>query len=74
MIGRIGRRQSAPTNLFARYVLPRFEEPSAWRSQSMDWMRANREAFSARRKAAAASAVERHFAAEQSGKNREAAK
>jgi len=51
--------------LFARYVLPRFEERSAWRSQSMDWMRANREAFSAKRKAAAASAVERHFAAEE---------
>jgi limonene 1,2-monooxygenase len=32
--------------LFARYVLPRFEERSAWRSQSMDWMRANRESFS----------------------------
>jgi hypothetical protein len=28
----------------------------------MDWMRANRDAFSAKRKAAAASAVERHFA------------
>ena len=40
----------------------------------MDWMRANREAFSAKRKAAAASAVERHFAAEQARKNREAAK
>ena len=51
--------------LFARYVLPRFEERSAWRSQSMDWMRANRDAFSAKRKAAAASAVERHFAAEE---------
>ena len=24
--------------LFARYVLPRFEERSAWRSQSMDWI------------------------------------
>ena len=60
--------------LFARYVLPRFEERSAWRSQSMDWMRANREAFSAKRKAAAASAVERHFAAEQVRRNREAAK
>jgi hypothetical protein len=46
-------------------VLPRFEERSAWRSQSMDWMRDNREAFSAKRKAAAASAVERHFAAEE---------
>ena len=59
--------------LFARYVLPRFEERSAWRSQSMDWMRANREAFSAKRKAASASAVERHFAAaEQSRKGLEA--
>ena len=56
--------------LFARHVLPRFEERSAWRSQSMDWMRANREGFSAKRKAAAASAVERHFA----DKTRDAAK
>jgi limonene 1,2-monooxygenase len=24
--------------LFARYVLPRFEERSLWRSQSVDWM------------------------------------
>jgi hypothetical protein len=56
-------------------VLPRFEERSAWRSQSMDWMRANREAFSAKRKAATASAVERHFAAEeQKTKGLEAAK
>jgi len=31
----------------------------------MDWMRANRGAFSAKRKAAVASAVERHFAAEE---------
>jgi len=60
--------------LFARYVLPRFEERSVWRSQSMDWMRANREAFSAKRKAAAASAVARHFAAEEAGKKPEAAK
>jgi len=56
-------------------VLPRFEERSAWRSQSMDWMRSNREAFSAKRKAATASAVERHFAAEeQKTKGLEAAK
>ncbi len=51
-------------------VLPRFEERSAWRSQSMDWMRANRDEFSAKRKAAAASAVQRHFA----DKTRDAAK
>jgi hypothetical protein len=40
----------------------------------MDWMRANREAFSARRKAASASAVARHFAAEEAAKTRDAAK
>ena len=60
--------------LFARYVLPRFEERNAWRSQSMDWMRANREAFSTRRKSAMAHAVERHFAEEQKRKDLEAAK
>jgi limonene 1,2-monooxygenase len=60
--------------LFARYVLPRFEERNAWRSQSMDWMRANREAFSARRKTAQVHAVERHFAEEQRRKDIEAAK
>jgi limonene 1,2-monooxygenase len=49
--------------LFARYVLPRFEERSAWRAQSMDWMRANNESFSAKRKSATAKAVEKHFAA-----------
>jgi len=60
--------------LFARYVLPKFEERSRWRSESMDWLRANNEAFSAKRKAAAASAVARHFAAEEAKKNRDAAK
>jgi GH35 family endo-1,4-beta-xylanase len=60
--------------LFARYVLPLFEERILWRSQSMDWMRANREGFSAKRKAAAANAVERHFAADQARNDRKAAK
>jgi len=60
--------------LFARHVLPRFEERSRWRSESMDWMRTNRDIFSAKRKAAAASAVERHFAAEAAQQNRDAAK
>jgi limonene 1,2-monooxygenase len=54
--------------LFARYVLPRFAERSAWRSQSMDWMRANREIFSGKRKSATAKAVEQHFAAGQAAK------
>ena len=60
--------------LFARYVLPRFEERNAWRSQSMDWMRGNREAFSAKRKSAMAHAVERHFAEEDKRKVADAAK
>jgi hypothetical protein len=37
-------------------------------------MRANRDAFSAKRKAAAASAVERHFVADQARNGREAAR
>ena len=48
--------------LFARYVLPRFEQRNRWRSQSMDWMRGNRAGFSAKRKDATAKAVEKHFA------------
>jgi len=60
--------------LFARYVLPKFAERSAWREESMTWLRANNEPFSAKRKAAAASAVARHFAAEEAGKTRDAAK
>jgi hypothetical protein len=40
----------------------------------MDWMRANNEGFSAKRKAAAASAVARHFAAEEAKQNSDAAK
>jgi hypothetical protein len=40
----------------------------------MDWMRVNREGFSAKRKAAAASAVECHFAADQTRNDRDAPK
>jgi hypothetical protein len=54
--------------------LPRFEERNAWRSQSMDWMRGNREAFSAKRKTAMANAVERHFAEDERSKVADAAK
>jgi len=63
-LGRMGGDQALLRTIRA-LVLPRFEERNAWRSQSMDWMRANRGAFSAKRKAAVASAVERHFAAEE---------
>jgi limonene 1,2-monooxygenase len=48
--------------LFARYVLPRFDERNAWRARSMDWMRENRVDFSEQRKTATQKAVERHFA------------
>ncbi len=56
--------------LFARYVLPRFEERNRWRSESMDWMRGNREGFSAKRKDATAKAVEKHFAEKRSEEKR----
>jgi len=45
-------------------VLPRFEARNAWRSHSMDWMHANRETFSAKRKNAQVHAVDRHLAEE----------
>ena len=56
--------------LFARHVLPRFEERSAWREESMAWMRGNREAFSEKRKGAQALAIEQHFARAPGGKPR----
>jgi limonene 1,2-monooxygenase len=50
--------------LFARYVLPRFEERNQWREQSMGWLRENRVEFSTKRGDASAKAVEKHFAEE----------
>jgi limonene 1,2-monooxygenase len=58
--------------LMARYVLPKFEERSAWREQSMTWMRDNREGFSDKRKGAQVKAIEKHFADERAGKTRRA--
>ena len=46
--------------LFARYVLPRFEERNAWREESMQWLHSNREGFSGKRKSAQLHAIERH--------------
>jgi limonene 1,2-monooxygenase len=46
--------------LFARYVLPRFEERNVWREESMQWLRDNNEGFSAKRKSAQLHAIERH--------------
>ena len=40
--------------LFARYVLPKFNERNRWREESMAWLRANREDNSAKSKAAVA--------------------
>jgi len=48
--------------LFARYVLPRFDGRNARRTRSMEWMRANREGFTDKRRSAQVHAVERHFA------------
>jgi limonene 1,2-monooxygenase len=45
--------------LFARYVLPKFNARNAWRVDSMAWLRANREENSARSKAAVAKFNER---------------
>jgi limonene 1,2-monooxygenase len=59
--------------LFARYVLPRFEERNAWREQSMGWLHANRDGFSSQRNAAVAKAVETHFAGEKAKQGPEAA-
>jgi limonene 1,2-monooxygenase len=56
--------------LFARYVLPRFEARNRWRDESMAWMRGNRERFSARRKDATLQAVEKHFAAKRAEEGR----
>lgn len=47
--------------LFARHVLPKFNARNAWREESMAWMRANNQDFSAKRKAATQLAVESHF-------------
>jgi limonene 1,2-monooxygenase len=56
--------------LFARYVLPKFEERNTPRSQSMDWLRGNRERFTDKRNAAQALAVEQHFAKERKSEGR----
>ncbi len=46
--------------LFARYVLPRFEERNAWREESRQWLYENRDGFSVKRKSAQLHAIERH--------------
>src|SRR5277367_1473424 len=56
--------------LMARYVLPKFEERSAWREQSMTWMRDNREGFSDKRKGAQVKAIEKHFSDERAAKTK----
>src|SRR6185437_5748097 len=62
--------------LFARYVLPRFNGANEARNESMEWMRSNREAFSAQNRAATKKTIDTHFAAlateESARKNRAA--
>jgi limonene 1,2-monooxygenase len=57
--------------LFARYVLPRFNGANEARTESMEWMRANREEFSAQNRAATKKTIDTHFASE-TAKNRAA--
>jgi limonene 1,2-monooxygenase len=49
-------------DLFARYVLPAFEERNAARNESMEWMRSNREELSGRRRLATRHVVDKYFA------------
>jgi limonene 1,2-monooxygenase len=57
--------------LFARYVLPKFNGANEARNESMEWMRANREEFSAQNRAATKKTIDTHFAQE-ANKNRAA--
>jgi limonene 1,2-monooxygenase len=49
--------------LFARYVLPKFRGANMARNDSMEWMRANREEFSGKGRAATKKTIDAHFAA-----------
>jgi len=51
--------------LFARYVLPRFNGANDARNASMEWMRSNNVEFSGKQHGATRKAVEKHFAAEE---------
>ena len=50
--------------LFARYVLPKFNGANDSRNESMEWMRANREDFSTQNRAATKKTIDTHFAAD----------
>jgi limonene 1,2-monooxygenase len=50
--------------LFANYVLPKFNARNTRRNESMEWLRANNVAFGAKRDAAIAHTIEKHFAEE----------
>ena len=51
-------------DLFARYVLPKFNGENLPRVESMDWLQANRDDFSRRRNNAVKQTIEKHFADE----------
>ncbi|MGH6988969.1 MAG: LLM class flavin-dependent oxidoreductase, partial [Stellaceae bacterium] len=48
--------------LFARYVLPKFNRTNQMRNESMEWLRDNRVGFSEKRDDAMRRTIERHFA------------
>ena len=54
--------------LFARYVLPKFEGRNLARNASMEWMRDNREEFSGKSRGATKKVIDRYFAEQDSGK------
>ncbi|HVV92165.1 MAG TPA: LLM class flavin-dependent oxidoreductase [Hyphomicrobiales bacterium] len=58
--------------LFARYVLPRFNQRNAWREESMAWLKANNVEFSGKRRHASEKAIEDHFAQDAAKKGRAA--
>jgi limonene 1,2-monooxygenase len=59
--------------LFMRYVMPKFAGRNTQRDASMNWLRENREDFSAMRKSAAKLVIDQHFAAEAARKDKSAA-
>ncbi|HXE16918.1 MAG TPA: LLM class flavin-dependent oxidoreductase [Stellaceae bacterium] len=50
--------------LFANYVLPKFNATNTWRNESMEWLRENNVPFSQRRNDAMMHTIQKHFAEE----------
>ena len=50
--------------LFANYVLPKFNRTNDWRNTSMEWLRSNNVEFSQKRNDAMMHTIQKHFAEE----------